>query len=175
MSKATKHQLDIATVGQANASIVLTPTVRKVGTKMQDFYTANIQVGNNTFEPVGDNGVDLVFPTKDAAINWLGSASNDNLFITVAIGAGQGSILWKKPLYATVALKNAALKTKLQAGVVSATTALAKATATKNSYTALGYDTSLVPAVVAMVAANNTAIANINANITELNAKIATL
>lgn len=175
MTFATKYQFDIATIGESAAAIELYATLKKVGNKMMDYYSVNVTVGANTYQPADDSGKAIVFPTVEAAIKWVGNAANSNLAITAVLNAIEGSKLFKRTLYPTVLASNLALKTKLQSGVTMANAALLKAQATKANYDTLGYATSMVPAVVTLYSGVTQQITQIGMNIADLNAKIATL
>lgn len=154
-----------------SATLALVATV----VKGKDSFAATISSGANVgMQPVDGSGRDIAFGTIDAAIKFVG-ANCDNVAITVTMDVTEAVKLFRKPVYGSLALANAALKTKLQGRLVTITASRAKLAQTKLDYETMGYNTSPVPAVVARYDAVVAQLVNVDANIAYINGVVATL
>ncbi len=143
--------------------------------KGKDSYRASVTSGANVgMEPVDAAGKDITFGTVDAAIKWVGHACQ-NATMVVNLAVGESVKLFHKPVYATLAAANAAKKAKLLTRVTVITAARAKLVQTKTDYETMGYNTSVIPAVLAKYTNVVAQIAVVDAVLVDVNALVAAL
>lgn len=154
-----------------SASIALVATV----VKGKDNYRAFVTSGANVaMEPTDASGRLITFGTIDAAVKFVGQAC-PNVDVTVLLPITEGVKLYRKPLYASVLLANAALKARLMARKLIVDAAEIKTAQVVTDFVVLGYNTSVIPAVLdryTQAVANHDAVVS---NQAFLAAKIATL
>lgn len=167
--RMSKSQIGLEVIGATTCTLIASVS------KGKDSYTPRISGGAVVdAEPMDGAGRIISFGTVDAAMKFVGSAC-PNQDITFLLPVVEGVKVFRKPVYATLAAHDLALKTRLTAERVTAVTSLAAAQRTVDGFVALGYDVSVIPAVKEKHTNAVSNVAGLDASIAFLTAKIATL